>query len=289
MRSTKVLLFFSVWLAVSTMGFAGGFVVADNSNNSTKETQVTIVTTAGSLRIKLYNGTPKHRDNFLKLVQDHFYDSTLFHRVIPEFMIQGGDPDSKKAGSDVPLGNGGPGYTIPAEIDPVNFYHKKGALAAARTDDRINPAKASSGSQFYIVEGRTFTDADLTTMEERMRNQQKQDLFGVLINKPEYLWLRTKFINYKKLQQTDSLIRLSKQIDSIIAPDLAKIAPFHFNAEQRKVYETIGGTPHLDGGYTVFGEVIEGLDIIDAIAHAKTLPGDRPETDIRILKMTIEK
>jgi len=266
--------------------FPAFFFAADQNNG--KETQVTIVTSEGIIRIKLYNETPLHRDNFIKLVKSHYYDSTLFHRVINEFMIQGGDPDSKLAVAGVQLGNGGPGYTLPAEFMPEKLYHKKGALAAARNSDDVNPEKASSGSQFYIVQGKKFTDADLNTMEERKQQQKKQELFFVVLNKPENLPMKLKFFAFRQQQQTDSLMAIVHILEPQVLTELGKIPPFHYSAEQRLTYSTIGGTPHLDGNYTVFGEVIEGLDIVDKIGSSKTLPGDRPEKDIRILRMLIE-
>jgi len=192
---------------------------------------VEISTDYGKIQIKLYDNTPLHRDNFIKLVSEGYYNGTLFHRVINNFMIQGGDPDSKNANPGQMLGQGGPGYTVPAEFVSGN-YHKKGALAAARMGDNVNPEKASSGSQFYIVHGRTFSDAELNQMELRS---------GV-----------------------------------------------NFTPEQRNTYKTIGGTPHLDGAYTVFGEVISGLDVVDKIAVVKTNQGDRPATDVKMTMKIIK-
>ena len=189
------------------------------------EQLVKISTEYGDMVIKLYNGTPLHRDNFIKLVKGHFYDSLLFHRVIKDFMIQGGDPDSKGAAPGQMLGNGGPGYTIPAEFHK-EYFHKKGVLAAAREGDNVNPEKASSGSQFYIVQGRKWTNTELNTMEQRM---------GYLIP-----W------------------------------------------EQKEVYMSIGGTPHLDRAYTVFGEVISGMEVIDKIAAVKTDQMARPVEDVKM-------
>ena len=189
---------------------------------------VKITTGFGDIILKLYNETPLHRDNFLKLVEEDFYDGLLFHRVIQDFMIQGGDPASRDAAPDEALGNGGPGYTIPAEI-VAGLFHKKGALAAARLGDRINPERASSGSQFYIVQGKVWTPEELDMMEQQR---------GLT-----------------------------------------------FSPEQRQVYTTIGGTPHLDGFYSVFGEVVEGLDVVDKIAAVQTGAADRPVQDVT---MTIE-
>ncbi|MHB9056172.1 MAG: peptidylprolyl isomerase [Paludibacteraceae bacterium] len=210
--------------------------------NSKNEPKVWIETTEGTIVVKLYNETSLHRDNFVKLVKQKFYDGVLFHRVIADFMIQGGDPDSKSAKPDVELGNGDVGYTIPAEFRTPAIYHKKGALAAARTGDSENPTKASSGCQFYIVEGKIFTDAELDKMQAN-----KIARFGV----------------------NDST--------------------YKFSANARNDYKTIGGTPHLDGNYTVFGEVIKGIHVVDKISKVKTNALDRPIEDVRIKKMRMIK
>ncbi|MVZ66372.1 peptidylprolyl isomerase [Sphingobacterium sp. DK4209] len=188
-----------------------------------KHYYVKITTPKGESVLQLNNETRKHRDNFVKLVKEGYYDSLLFHRVIHNFMIQGGDPDSRFAGSRQELGNGGPTYRIPAEISP-SIIHKKGAIGAARDN---NPAKESSGSQFYLVQGRVFTQAALDSLEQ----------------------FRLKGV---------------------------KLTPL-----QRETYSTIGGTPHLDGNYTVFGELVKGLEMVDAIAAVKTDDNDRPYNDER--------
>ncbi len=197
-----------------------------------KEQLVKISTDYGDMIIKLYNETPKHRDNFIKLAKEGFYNGTIFHRIIKDFMIQGGDPQSRNPQPGAMYGNGGPGYTIPAEFNK-NLYHKKGALAAAREGDQVNPTKASSGSQFYIVQGKTWTNTELAQIGQRM---------GII-----------------------------------------------FPQEHKKVYETLGGTPFLDMNYTVFGEVVMGLDVIDKIAAVKTLPGDRPAKDIKMTVSLVEE
>ena len=197
--------------------------------SASTEKMVLISTSLGDMKVKLYDVTPNHRDNFLKLVEQNFYDSLLFHRVIRNFMIQGGDPMSKNAAPNVPLGMGDIGYTVPAEfIDTI--FHKKGALCAARTE---NPEKASSGCQFYIVQGQVLTPEQLNSLE--MQRGLK------------------------------------------------------FTEAQKKIYSTVGGSPWLDGAYTVFGEVVEGLDVIDKIASVQTNPaaGDRPVENVYILKMTL--
>lgn len=201
-----------------------------------RKRDVLLQTNYGDIIIRLSDSTPLHRDNFLKLVKSHYYDSVLFHRVIKNFMIQAGDPESKLAKPGEPLGNGGPDYTIPAEFRQT-LFHKKGVIAAARTGDDVNPTKASSGSQFYIVQGKTFTDAGLDSVET---------------------------------------YRLKRKIP----PD------------EREVYKTIGGTPHLDQNYTVFGEVVKGLDVVDKIEAVPTSKGedrDRPLQDVRIIKAKLIK
>lgn len=196
-----------------------------------KDTYVKVETNYGVAYLKLYNETPKHRDNFIKLAKEGILDSTLFHRVIAEFMIQGGDPTSKSAQPGVQLGSGDIGYTVPAEFN-LNLFHKRGALAAARDN---NPAKASSGSQFYIVQGKKYTDAELDDIEKSRKENQK------------------------------------------------------FTPEERAIYKTIGGVPFLDGSYTVFGEVVKGMQMIDNICTVKVDRNDRPLTDVKMTVTIVEK
>lgn len=202
----------------------------DHKNQDESRTKVLFNTDYGDITIALYNETPLHRDNFIKLTKEAFYDSLLFHRVINEFMIQAGDPGSKNAKPGQALGAGGPGYTIEAEIKP-ELIHKKGVLAAARQGDHVNPEKRSSGSQFYIIQGKIFSHQELDDFEKHLGKS--------------------------------------------------------FTQKQRKTYTTKGGTPHLDNEYTVFGEVVKGLDVIDKIAEVETNQQNRPVEDIRIIKATI--
>ncbi len=265
-----------------------GLLTISLKNDPPKETEVLIKTSLGDIRIKLYNETPLHRDNFIKLVNNHFYDSVLFHRVIQQFMIQTGDPKSKTAAPGVMLGMGDVGYTIPAEFVPA-FYHKKGALAAARQGDNVNPKKESSGCQFYIVHGKVFNTTDLDDYEKRMNQPIKQNLFGQFINKPGNELLRNQFIRLQTTGNTDSLRILSAQLEPQLE-ELFKTTPhFAFTEEQRKNYTTTGGAPHLDGGYTVFGEVLEGLDIVDKIAIVEVDGSSRPKSDLKIISMQIVK
>jgi peptidylprolyl isomerase len=262
-----------------------------------KEVKVLISTSMGDIKLKLYNETPIHRDNFIKLVNNHTYDSVLFHRVIKDFMIQSGDPESKSAKPGVMLGNGNVGYTLPAEFN-TKFIHKRGALAAARQGDDVNPKKESSGCQFYIVHGRIFTNADLDMFEQRTNSQTlqqvKQQVFNALIAKPENQELKNTFVRYQTQGKMDSLqLLLTNTVEPLIQKEMEaqkiQVPVFKFTEEQRKEYTTVGGAPHLDGGYTVFGEVIEGIEVVDKIAAVQVDQMSRPVTDVRILKAKIIK
>jgi peptidylprolyl isomerase len=252
---------------------------------SQKDTLIEIKTSQGNIVVKLYEKTPLHRANFIRLVKKGFYDSLIFHRIIPTFMIQGGDPDSKRSASGAMLGNGGPGYTIPAEILP-EYFHKKGALAGARLGDDVNPTKASSGSQFYLVQGKVFSEAELNQMAQRMSNMKRQQngqkLYQEYLNRPENAALLRTVIRLQQAQNRDSLELVSKTAIEYVNSQLQAIPDFSFTPEQIKAYSTLGGAPHLDGGYTVFGEVVEGLDVIDKIATIDRDSNDRPKNDVRM-------
>jgi len=253
-----------------------------------KETMVLLETTQGNIKIKLYNETPKHRDNFIKLVTEKYYDGLLFHRVIKDFMIQTGDPNSKNAPKGKALGSGGPGYTIPAEFNPA-FIHKKGALAAARTGDNINPLKASSGSQFYIVGGRKISDDELNQIEDKISSSQKIQLMKDYLSKPENKSIKDEYIKYQNENMVIKMDSIRKIIDKTISEKYKNNLIFKYTPQQREIYRTIGGTPFLDMNYTVFGEVIEGLDIVDKIASVKVDTGNRPEEDVKIISVKILK
>lgn len=244
---------------------------------------VLIKTTYGDIKIKLYNETPLHRDNFIKLCKTHYLDSLLFHRVIQKFMIQGGDPDSKNAIPGEQLGEGGPGYTIPMEINRTVF-HKKGALAAARESDLDNPSQASSGSQFYIVQGKTYTDSLLKIQAVRIT---KRTLYAVMVGKDENKHYLEDYKRYVKAEKADSMKYINDVFDAMVEKEFPNVAQYKFTPEQIKAYTTIGGTPSLDNTYTVFGEVYEGLEIVDKIAEQKTDKAARPIEDIRILSVSI--
>jgi cyclophilin family peptidyl-prolyl cis-trans isomerase len=257
-------------------------VLLQSCNKKEEDRIVMIKTGYGDIKIKLYNETPRHRDNFIRLANEGFYNGLLFHRVINEFMIQGGDPDSRDAKPGVLLGNGGPGYDLPAEIHYPELFHKKGALAAAREGDRINPEKKSSGSQFYIVQGKTFTDEDLDAVEKRVDRMNRQSIYYKTLS-----LYSDSLLALQKDQKWDEFYAMQKKIQKIV-DDKIKANPHKIPPELREVYKTIGGTPHLDGNYTVFGEVIEGLNVIDSIAKVQTDTNDRPVKDIKMEVVVIK-
>ncbi|NOZ45347.1 MAG: peptidylprolyl isomerase [Chlorobi bacterium] len=257
------------------------------TTNAQNERIVEIETNYGNIKVKLYNETPLHRDNFIKLAEAHFYDSLLFHRVINHFMIQGGDPDSKNAKPEARLGNGGPGYKIPAEFNP-KLFHKKGVIAAARESDEVNPEKKSSGSQFYIVEGRVFNDSILDIMEKTINERKRANVLRNYVEQSKNKSFRDSLMAYQQSGNKEAFVQLLKKIEILAKDDFSKIKPYKFTAEQRKAYTTIGGTPHLDGSYTVFGEVIEGMDVVDKIAQVATGKNDRPVKDV-IMKVKVIK
>jgi cyclophilin family peptidyl-prolyl cis-trans isomerase len=250
-----------------------------SATNNNENTFISVKTTLGDIKIKLYDNTPLHRDNFIKLVNSGYYEGISFHRIIKDFMIQAGDPLTK-TGSNIPPADSLKTYTIPAEFNSVNF-HKKGALAAARQSNDINPQMRSSGTQFYIVQGKKYTENELIQAESTINGGIKQALF------------------YKLLKETsDSLTHSGKTVSEGEIQEIASVKMFKYLTTatdykipqtQRDIYKTLGGTPRLDGTYTVFGEVIEGLDIIDKIASVATDNTDKPLTEVKILKIKIVK
>ena len=243
--------------------------------------KVKIQTTLGDIIVRLYDETPQHRDNFVKLAKEGYYDGTLFHRVIKDFMIQGGDPDSKGAPAGKMLGVGGPDYTIEAEIKS-GLYHKRGALAAARQGDEVNPERRSSGSQFYIVWGQVYNEGQLRQFSKQMEMLQMQAVFNALAKEhhDEIMQMRRER-NRAGLQELQE--KLAAEAEAQVKAQGAGMTD-----EQRAIYSTVGGTPHLDGQYTVFGEVEEGLDIVEMIQQSKTARGDRPVDDIEMRVVVME-
>lgn len=257
-------------------------LIGVSAQTLSKET-IVFETNVGTIKLKLYEETPLHKANFLKLVNEKFYDSLLFHRVINEFMVQAGDPNSKFAKTGDSLGDGDLKYTIPAEFSP-NLIHTKGKLAAARESDAINPKFESSACQFYIVMGKVRTLADLKKYEDRINTTYKTNCAQQFIKSQEGVGLKKRYNELKSAQKMDSAELINQLIQQKIKELQDQKPPYKFNETQIKAYTTIGGTPHLDGTYTVFGEVIEGLDLIDKIAGVKTDNRNRPIKDIRIFR-----
>lgn len=257
-------------------------ISCSNTRQPAEKNIVVISTEMGDVKVKLYDETPEHRDNFLKLAREGFYDDLLFHRVINNFMVQGGDPDSKNAEPGARLGSGGPGYTVTAEIKD-GFFHKKGALAAARQGDQVNPERRSSGSQFYIVHGKVWRPGELDTMEMQRNSALQQSIFN------KHFTAAQEELNKLRQENNEAgfnvrIAELREEADSIFQAT----PKFSFSQEQKKAYTTIGGYPSLDGAYTVFGEVIEGLEVVDKIGVVETDAANRPLVDVKMKVKVIE-
>ncbi len=246
-----------------------------------KETLVSISTPYGEIIVKLYDSTVKHKENFIKLTDKGYFNGTLFHRVIKNFMIQGGDPSSKNAMPGQLLGDGDTNYTVPFEYVP-SYLHIRGAFAAAREGDDVNPLKASSASQFYIVQGKIFTNDELDAVELKVERRTKQYIMMDLLKKEGKEDELKAFTQMADQRDTASIRLIINKYRNAVEAQYIRTIPFKLTAEQRRVYTTIGGTPHLDGAYTVFGEVVSGMEIVDQIAAVETDTNDRPIQDIRI-------
>lgn len=249
---------------------------AGQSSGQKTDYVVTIKTKFGDMVAILYDETPKHKANFIKLANEHFFDSLLFHRIIEGFMIQGGDPTSKKAKAGERLGFGDPGYTVDAEFNP-KFFHEKGALSAARMNDQANPTKASNGSQFYIVQGKVISEDELRTDPDKFTTAL-QKFFEDPANLPLYDSLRKMAQAGDTKRYEATILGLKPRIEKATGINTTKdVSP-----EKLKAYTTIGGVPRLDGSYTVFGKVIKGLDVVDKIAAQPKDQADRPRDDVRM-------
>jgi peptidylprolyl isomerase len=264
------------------------FLLLSGCAQKPDEDQVQISTPYGDIIVKLYDKTPLHHRNFMKLAESGYYNGTLFHRVIHEFMIQAGDPDSKHAKPGQLLGDGDTNYTIPFEYVP-EYIHKRGVLAAARESDDINPLKASSGSQFYIVQGKKFTDEGLDAVELKVERRTKQFILMNLLKKQGDSIALKEFNSYVEKRDTANIRRVIDKYHDAVEAQYMRTKPFKLDANQRQVYKTIGGTPHLDGAYTVFGEVVSGMEVVDKIAAMKTDKNDRPLEDIPITMKVISR
>lgn len=240
---------------------------------------IEILTDKGVIVIRLYNETPKHRDNFVKLSEEKYYDGQIFHRIINNFVVQGGDPTTKDAKPDSLYGNGGPDYLIDAEFVDT-LIHKRGAVGMAREGDDINPEKKSAGSQFYIVTGKIFTNQQLDALEIKIESKNKSNLYKKIFD--EKLALHK---NQNKIDTVSLSLDVSIAFDSIYAA----LPKFKLTEKQRKIYTTIGGIPHLDRNYTVFGEVVQGMDIVDELSAVNTDQNDRPLKDIKFSISVLKK
>ncbi|MCD9014264.1 peptidylprolyl isomerase [Parachryseolinea silvisoli] len=263
-------------------GIALLYCVIFTSCAQERDQVVTFHTRYGDMVAILYDETPKHKQNFIKLAKEHYFDSLMFHRVIDGFMIQGGDPDSRKAAKGAMLGQGGPGYTIDAEFNP-KYYHEKGALSAARLGDQMNPSKASSGSQFYIVHGTKVKEEEIK-IDPAKFNQAMQQFFQNPANKAVYDSIGQFYQANDLRGAQEFILKLKPRVEKETGIATEKDVP----AEQVKAYTTVGGAPQLDGAYTVFGKVIKGLDIIDTIAKQSVDQAKRPLEDIR-MTVTVEE
>lgn len=248
-----------------------------------KETTVIMHTSLGDVTLKLYNETPLHRDNFIKLVKEGTYNGLLFHRVIKDFMVQGGDVTSKDAPMNKSLGAGDLGYTVPAEFVYPKYFHKKGALCAARTGDEVNPERASSASQFYIVTGKKYTEGELKQMEKQLENRLKQSIFARLQteNKVKIMQL------YRNGEKEELAILRDTLVGKAELEAEKRKEEACLPAELREAYRSVGGVPFLDNQYTVYGEVVDGIEVVDAIQKVKTNKQDRPLENIVIKSMEL--
>lgn len=273
-----VIIFCSSFVSYEKKGSSNMCCINNKMSNNIK---VLFSTTMGDIEIKLFNETPVHRDNFIKNVKEGAYDGILFHRVIKDFMIQGGDPKSKTAKAGEMLGGSDYCAEIPAEFVYPELFHKKGAVAAARTGDNVNPEKKSSGSQFYIVTGKVFNNSELVQIEKNFQNRQMQALFENLVKDH-----RTEIMNLRRNRDSIGLQTLQELLIQQTKDSLDGNL-FKFTDQQREIYTTIGGTPHLDNSYTVFGEVTKGMEIVEKIQSVATDANDRPVSDVRIIKAIV--
>lgn len=283
-------LIYKIGIAILLSAAIVAFAMPTKTKKGSKMDQihVTFETNFGAITVALYNETPLHRDNFVKLAEEHYFDSLLFHRVIDNFMIQAGDPDSKGAPAGKTLGMGGPGYTIPAEFN-TKFIHKKGALAAARRGGPQNPKKESSGSQFYIVVGQQVPIEQLDAMVAQKADQAKAEYIQTKLYEPENKAYLNELIELQKAGDRQNFMAKWQEFNDRYKDSLTTVPTFSYTEEQKNTYSTIGGTPHLDMDYTVFGEVIQGLDVVDIIAKVATDRNNRPLEDVIITKVSVEK
>lgn len=265
MKNTIILVILAIILAACT--------------SKPKQTLVELSTSYGNIVVKLYDSTAKHKENFIKLASKGYFNGLLFHRIIEKFMIQGGDPTSRNAKQGVLLGDGDTNYTIPFEYVP-SYLHKRGAFAAAREGDDVNPLKASSASQFYIVQGKIFNNDELDAVELKVERRTKQYIMMDLLKKEGKEDELKAFQQLVEQRDTANIRLVVEKYHNAVEAQYLRTKPFKITDEQRRVYTSVGGTPHLDGAYTVFGEVVSGMEVVDKIAAFKTDANNRPLIDI---------
>lgn len=271
---------------ITLVAIFASIIILASCNSKPKETLIKIDTQYGDIKLRLYDSTVKHKENFMKLVEEGAYDGTTFHRVIKDFMIQGGQIEPENDSSINT--NSKYNYTIPFEPIPT-YIHKRGALAAARQGDDINPNKESSGTQFYIVQGRKFTNEELDALELQVESYTKQQILISLLREPSREKDFEFFRNAIQTGDTTSVNSIILKYKDAVDVTYLKTKPFKLSLYQRNIYTSIGGSPHLDGAYTVFGEVVEGMDVVDKIANLPCDRFDKPVTDVIVKKVTIVK
>jgi cyclophilin family peptidyl-prolyl cis-trans isomerase len=262
-------------------------LLALSCSQDQKKNIVVINTSYGDITILLYDKTPLHTRNFMKLAAEHYFDSTLFHRVIQNFVIQGGDPDSKSALPGQALGEGGPAYTIPFEYVP-EYFHKRGAVGMGRENDDVNPGLASSGSQFYICQGKIFDDNGLEAVIKKVEKRNKKYILLKLLTMTGNKKLLADYRHYDEVKDTLAKQKIEDEYKDAVEAEFKKLKPWVLTDRQKEIYKTLGGIPHLDGYYTVFGEVIKGMEVVDKIAAVRTDSLDRPLDDIP-MKVSVVK
>lgn len=266
----NIIALFALVLAVSACG--------DKPLKPGEPVYVTITSTMGDVTVKLYDDTPLHRDNFIKLCRENAYEGVLFHRIIKDFVVQGGDPTSKAHEPGVLYGDGDGGYTVPAEIVPEHF-NKRGALIDAKETDDVNPERASAGTQFCYIQGKVWDDAGLDSMESRINRIRKNWIGSIFRNR--------LLKQNPDLAAADKADELNAEVQKLLSDTLSSLQPMIIPESHREVYKTLGGSPHLDGSVTIFGEVVEGLDIVEKMSLVPTDDNDRPIEDVIILKTKV--
>ncbi len=272
-------------IAFLSIVLIGGMVITGCEDKS-MDYLITLKTEQGDIKMVLYDQTPKHKKNFIELAEKGFYDSLLFHRVINGFMVQTGDPDSRYAEPGEKVGQGGPGYNIPAEFVP-GLIHERGAIAAARQPDQLNPEKESHGSQFYIVQGKVFSEEELR--KTRIDYNKLYEYFGHLTERSKFRHVKDKVEELRAENQMEKLQDYIVSMKDTLETEYDVELDLPLTRQQLETYTSVGGAPHLDAGYTVFGKVVDGMDVVEKIATVRTDEQDRPVEDVRVITVKVEE